>query len=474
MAAESLLAALVRGLGLVGVAAVIGGLVLDQLILPAGAPELAGARRRLRRWVTGCLVALTLTTVAELLVRTQVMSRAPLAVAVAALPDVVTRTHFGAIWIVRGLALTLAVVLSLARAAALRVLCLLVALGVALTTTLTGHAAEWGDLTVSIGVDFAHAVAASAWTGGLIGLSLVVLRGDPPYSPPLLGALARRFSRLAGGCVLTVALTGTSNAWAQLGALPTMWTSPYGRVLGVKLLVVATLVWLGAVNRYVIVPRLGSPRASSGFGARVFRVTRLAILGRRGVARSVAPSRFSTYLAAEALIALAVFASTAALGEATPGRHARQERRPASHVTAKELRQSGSGARGGSLTVPPGDAARGRMVFVKLQCFGCHAVQGEPLPGARRPGPDLTGIGSRHPADLVESIMNPNAMILDGPGYTDARGSSTMPDYRETLTVGELIDLVAYLKSLPGVDRAPRGGLPLEPTATTIPARRAS
>lgn len=456
MAAESLLAALVRGLGLVGVAAVIGGLVLDQLILPAGAPELAGVRRRLRRWVTGCLVALMLTTVADLIVRTQVMSRAPLAVAVAALPDVLTRTHFGAVWIVRGLALTLAVVLSLARAAALRVLCLLVALGVALTTTLTGHAAEWGDLTVSIGVDFAHAVAASAWTGGLIGLSLVVLRGEPP-SPPVLGALARRFSRLAGGCVLTVVLTGTSNAWAQLGALPTMWTSTYGRVLGVKLLVVGTLVWLGAVNRYVIVPSLGPPRAASGFGTRLFRVSRLAIFGRTGVARSVVPSRFSTYLAAEALIALAVFASTAALGEATPGRHAQKERRPTSHVRAKELRQSRSSARGGSLTLPPGDAERGRTVFARLQCSGCHTVQGERLPAARRPGPDLSGIGSRHPADLVESIMNPNAMIVDGPGYTDAHGSSTMPDYREKLTVGELIDLVAYLTSLPATRPAARG-----------------
>jgi putative copper resistance protein D len=456
MVAESLLAALVRGLGLVGVAAVIGGLVLDQLILPAGAPELVGARRRLRRWITGCLVALTLTTVAELLVRTQVMSRGPLAAAVAALPEVLTRTHFGAIWIVRSLALTLAVALSLARAGAFRVLCLLVALGIALTTTLTGHAAEWGDLTVSIAVDFAHAVAASAWTGGLIGLSVVVLWGEPPYSPPVLGALARRFSRLAGGCVLTVVLTGMSNAFAQLGALPTMWSSTYGRVLGVKLLVVGTLVWLGAVNRYVIVPRLSPPRASSGFGARVFRVARLAILGRTGVARSVVP-RFSTYLAAEALIALAVFASTAALGEATPGRHARQERRPTSHVTAKELRQGGSGARGGSLTLPPGDAARGRTVFVKLQCFGCHTVQGERLPAARRPGPELTAIGTRPPADLVESIMNPNAMIVDGPGYTDARGSSTMPDYRETLTVGELIDLVAYLKSLPGPGPAAPG-----------------
>ena len=49
---------------------------------------------------------------------------------------------------------------------------------------------------------------------------------------------------------------------------------------------------------------------------------------------------------------------------------------------------------------------------------------------------------------LIESIMNPNALILDGPGYTDARGLSTMPEYRQTMTVGDLIDVVAYLRSL--------------------------
>jgi len=31
----------------------------------------------------------------------------------------------------------------------------------------------------------------------------------------------------------------------------------------------------------------------------------------------------------------------------------------------------------------------------------------------------------------------------DGPGYTDDRGVSTMPDNRDNLTVGELIGLVA-------------------------------
>jgi hypothetical protein len=58
-------------------------------------------------------------------------------------------------------------------------------------------------------------------------------------------------------------------------------------------------------------------------------------------------------------------------------------------------------------------------------------------------------MGGHHPAEyFAESILNPNAVIIVGPGYTGADGLSIMPDYRESLTVAELIDLVAYGKSL--------------------------
>lgn len=49
----------------------------------------------------------------------------------------------------------------------------------------------------------------------------------------------------------------------------------------------------------------------------------------------------------------------------------------------------------------------------------------------------------------IESIVNPNAQILDGPGYTDERGRSIMPEY-QNLTLGELGDLVEFLKTLGG------------------------
>jgi hypothetical protein len=39
-------------------------------------------------------------------------------------------------------------------------------------------------------------------------------------------------------------------------------------------------------------------------------------------------------------------------------------------------------------------------------------------------------------------------VIVAGPGYVGRDGRSIMPDYRDSLTVAELVDLVAYIRSL--------------------------
>src|SRR5262249_34809284 len=68
--------------------------------------------------------------------------------------------------------------------------------------------------------------------------------------------------------------------------------------------------------------------------------------------------------------------------------------------------------------------------------------------GQNTAGPDLTGMGAHHPADyFVESILNPSAVLVDGPGYIGPDGASIMPAYPD-MTIAQLADLVAYLKSL--------------------------
>jgi len=121
----------------------------------------------------------------------------------------------------------------------------------------------------------------------------------------------------------------------------------------------------------------------------------------------------------------------------------------------EELHKSGGVPKGWKFRFPGGDAKAGREVFAKLECYQCHEVKGELFPRpsdqAGKVGPELTGMGSLHPAEfLAESILNPNAVIVMGPGFTGSDGRSIMPDYRESITAAELIDLVSYLKSLQG------------------------
>ncbi len=127
---------------------------------------------------------------------------------------------------------------------------------------------------------------------------------------------------------------------------------------------------------------------------------------------------------------------------------------PARTIT-EELHKHGGVPPGWRFTFPAGNPQRGREVFAKLECYKCHEVKGEHFPNApkqaKETGPELTGMGSHHPTEyFAESILNPNAVIIVGPGYTGPDGLSIMPDYSESLTVRELIDLVAYLKSLDG------------------------
>jgi hypothetical protein len=51
-------------------------------------------------------------------------------------------------------------------------------------------------------------------------------------------------------------------------------------------------------------------------------------------------------------------------------------------------------------------------------------------------------------AYFMEAIVNPNAVVDRGRNYEAVDGSSKMPSYNDSLTVQELIDLVAYLKAL--------------------------
>jgi len=445
-----LVATLVRWVTLLATAALLGALAVDRLAVSAGTP--AVARRRLRAFGVIAAGVLLLGTVGELVVRVHTMVGSGGSL-LAGLPIVLARTHFGSIWVAR-LALIVATgALALGHGRRARALALGLAAGIALTTALTGHLADWGDVTLSVGLDWAHVVAASVWTGGLAALAVACTRAD--WLPEGLPPIAVRFSRLAGVCLAVVLVTGAWSAWVQLPGFAAFWTTSYGRVLAGKLGLAAALVLVGGFNRYGIVARLDA-RRGRGRGARLFRRARLVLVGPSAGERHHLSSRFVPYVTAEVVLVLAVFACTAVLGETTPARHARHAdhehvAEPAGgvRITMDALHAAGGIPRGWLFTPPAGDVRHGREVYRRLECYTCHAVAGEDFPPPTGAGPELTAIGTHHPAGYIaESVLNPIAVIVEGPGYLGPDGRSTMPDYRDSLTVAELVDLVAYLRSL--------------------------
>jgi mono/diheme cytochrome c family protein len=166
-------------------------------------------------------------------------------------------------------------------------------------------------------------------------------------------------------------------------------------------------------------------------------------------------------LAKGALVLVLLDVSTARAQPAT---------RPPVHITMQDLHAAGGVPPGWELTLQAGDVQGGRLLFFRQGCHKCHVVQGANLPavppGEVGIGPELTGMGAHHPpAYFLESIVNPNAVVIDGRGYADTTGRSTMPAYPD-LTVAQLQDLVAFLSSLTVGEAAANPTLPMPAGAT--------
>jgi copper transport protein len=128
-----------------------------------------------------------------------------------------------------------------------------VVIGVFLLMTLTqqSHAAAEGGLLPFV-ADWLHAAAASAWMGGLLGFSILLvnpLRAMPDETRArLLGRAVRRFSKVATIAVMTLVITGL---YASLLHVPGLWAlfgTSYGRALATKLGLLIFLLGYGAQN----------------------------------------------------------------------------------------------------------------------------------------------------------------------------------------------------------------------------------
>jgi putative copper resistance protein D len=226
---------------------------------------------------------------------------------------VVLDTHAGRLWLGRLglLALVAAFVALTPRAteradwlAARTELSLLAALALGLLAA-AGHAAAVApDATAAVAVDALHVLAAGVWIGGLLPLALLLrAAGDARGADarPYAVLAARRFSRMALACLVTLVATGVFNAVVHVGGLPALLGTAYGRLLLVKLALVVPVLALGWVNRRTWIPRLSGEAAAVGRPAM------------RGLGR---------FVIAEAALAAALLGVVSAMSVTPPGRHA--------------------------------------------------------------------------------------------------------------------------------------------------------
>lgn len=125
-----------------------------------------------------------------------------------------------------------------------------------------------------------HVLAALLWLGGLLFLAAAgapVLRQVEP--PELRARLFRRlgesFRRVSWASITVLLATGLLNlhfrGWLgpALSGDATLWSSPTGRSLALKLVCVAVMVLISAVHDFWIGPRSSSAKAGSAEALRL-------------------------------------------------------------------------------------------------------------------------------------------------------------------------------------------------------------
>jgi putative copper resistance protein D len=167
-----------------------------------------------------------------------------------------TKTQFGHFWIVRAFLAALlfgALWFGRQKLTAVAATCLMGALA------WSGHAAgspgAIGDIYVI--ADTLHLLAAGAWLGGLLPLSLLfVLAIRQPALASILQAATRRFSTLGLLSVGTLLATGFVNTWMMTDSMTSLLATDYGRLLLLKIALFVVMVTIAGINRLWLTPRL--------------------------------------------------------------------------------------------------------------------------------------------------------------------------------------------------------------------------
>lgn len=125
----------------------------------------------------------------------------------------------------------------------------IVGLGALACDGLSGHVLSQGSAAAAFGMAV-HVVAAGTWAGGLIALVILVRSGELALADG-----ARAYAPLAAGGLALAAVTGVIAAIREVNHWYFLWWFPYGRLILVKVVLVAVALAAGATM--AVRPRRG-------------------------------------------------------------------------------------------------------------------------------------------------------------------------------------------------------------------------
>ncbi|MCU1358390.1 MAG: Copper resistance protein CopC [Acidimicrobiales bacterium] len=125
---------------------------------------------------------------------------------------------------------------------------------------LTGHTRTMSPAFVGYVADLAHLAAGAAWLGGLLALAIVIRARRAAGDDAGAAEAVAQFSGWAALVLGSVIVAGTAMGWIEVGSLHALTSTTYGKVLLVKVGVVALIAAAAAWNRFRLVPAV-SPAA---------------------------------------------------------------------------------------------------------------------------------------------------------------------------------------------------------------------
>ena len=137
-------------------------------------------------------------------------------------------------------------------------LALLGAVGLLISFLFDGHTVTTTPRWLVMVSDVSHVLAAATWTAGLLFVTIVLFQRKTSKQRYDGSYMAIRFSSLASLSVALVGLSGAAMAWVILEYPSQLWTTSWGQLLVLKVLLVTVVSAMGTYNHFRLLPLLKS------------------------------------------------------------------------------------------------------------------------------------------------------------------------------------------------------------------------